>query len=90
MQKYTITYIKKLDVNKFSDEKAVATVEAEMLGPAKRNASEAVNNWLLDNNVKIRNKGEWTKDVKRGGFVREYLVTMDDTACKLIFILREA
>ena len=90
MQNYTITYMKKLDINRFTEEMPVGEIEADLLGTAKRNASEYVNNWLIDKKLKIRNKTEWTKDIKRGGLVREFMVSEGDTPAKLIFILREA
>ena len=89
MQTYAITYIKKLDINKYTDEMPVGTIEADLLGAAKRTASEYLNQWFIDKKIQIRNKGEWTKDVKRAGLVREFLVTEQGTAAKLIFILRE-
>ncbi len=89
MQTYAITYVKKLDINKFTDEMPVGEIEADLLGTAKRTASEYLNNWLIDKKLKVRNKTEWVKDIKRGGQTREYMVSEGDTPAKLIFILRE-
>ena len=72
MQKYVITYVKKLDINLYSDEMPVGEIEAELLGMAKRTASEYLNQWLIDKKLKIRSKTEWVKDMKRGGQVREF------------------
>ncbi len=88
--KYAITYIKKLDVNKFTDEMPVGEIEADLLGVAKRTANEYLNQWFVDKKLKVCNKGEWVKDVKRNGQVRDFMVTDGDKPSKLIFILREA
>lgn len=90
MQSYQITYVKKLGINQFSEEMPVGTIEADLLGVAKRTASEYVSNWLIDHHLKIRNKTEWVKDAKRGGMTREFMVSEGDAPAKLIFILREA
>ncbi|MBR3679128.1 MAG: hypothetical protein IKL87_02870 [Oscillospiraceae bacterium] len=90
MQKYVITYVKKLDINLYSDEMPVGEIEAELLGMAKRTASEYLNQWLIDKKLKIRSKTEWVKDMKRGGQVREFMVSENEKPAKLLFILREA
>lgn len=90
MQKYVMTYIRKLDINQFTDEMPVGDFEAEMLGMAKRTANEYLNQWFIDKKLKVCSMGEWTKDAKRGGQVRDYTVTDGDKPSKLIFILREA
>ena len=90
MQKYVMTYIQKLDINLYSEEMPVGDFEAEMLGAAKRTANEYLNQWFTDKKLKVCSKGEWTKDGKRGGQVRDFMVTDGDKPSKLIFILREA
>ena len=89
MQKYDITVIRKTGLNQFTTEETVGTVEADLLGNAKRLASEYIANWLIDRKITVRTRAEWVKDVKRGGFSRETLVTENDSPVKMIFVLRE-
>ena len=89
MQNYQISVIRKLGINQFSEEEPVGTIEAEMIGPARRTASEYINNWLIDRKIAVRTRTDWTKDVKRGGFSRETVVTENGAMVKMIFILRE-
>jgi hypothetical protein len=89
MNQYTITVIRKLGVNEFSDEEAVGSFDAEMIGPAKRAASEYIQNWLIDRKIQVRTRNDWVRDVKRGGLSRELLVTENGAMVKMIFVLRE-
>ena len=89
MHSYTITVIRKLGMNEFSAEEAVGTFEAEMIGPAKRYASEYIQNWMIDRKITVRTRNDWVKDIKRGGLSREILVTENGAMVKMIFILRE-
>ncbi len=89
MQAYDISVIRKTGVNQFSEEEAVGTVEADLLGNAKRLASEYIANWLIDRKITVRTRADWVKDVKRGGMTRETLVTENGSPLKMIFILRQ-
>ncbi len=89
MADYEISAVKKLDVNRFSEETVVADFEAEMLGPAKRIAAEKIGEALRGRDIRVRNFGDWVKDQKRGGLTREYMVSEADKPAKYIFILRE-
>lgn len=90
MQTYQITMLRKLGMNRFSDEEPVGQVEADLLGPAKRFASEYINNWLIDRKLAVRTRGDWAKDVKRSGFSREIVVTENGQMAIMVFVLREA
>ena len=89
MQAYDISVIRKTGVNQFSEEEAVGTVEADLLGNAKRLASEYIANWLIDRKITVRTRADWVKDVKRGGMTRETLVMENGSPLKMIFILRQ-
>lgn len=89
MHNYTITVVRKLGLNEFSAEETVGTFDAEMIGPAKRTASEYIQNWLIDRKIQVRTRNDWVKDIKRGGFSRELLVTENGAMVKMIFVLRE-
>lgn len=86
---YQITVIRKLGVNEYSEEETVGTVEAEMIGPAKRLASEYINNWLIDRKIAVRTRTDWARDVRRNGLSRETVVTENGAMVKMIFVLRE-
>lgn len=88
MQIYTITYVKKLGVNQFSEEMPVGQIDAALLGEAKRDASEYIHHWLIDQQCKVRTKEEWVKDAKRDALTREYFVSEGALPATLIFILR--
>lgn len=88
MQNYIITYVKKQDSNSYTEEMPVGIVEASLLGEAKRDASEYIHHWLIDNMCKVRTKEEWVKDMKRGALTRKYFVTEGALPATLIFILR--
>ena len=87
---YRITFIRKVGLNQYSDEESVGVIEADLLGAAKRLASEYINNWLIDRKITVRTRTDWAKDVRRGGLSRENVVTENGQMAKLIFILREA
>jgi len=89
MQAYEITVIRKTGINQYTDEEQVGRIEADLLGNAKRLASEYIMNWQTDRKITIRTRAEWVRDAKRGGFVREMLVTENGSPVKMIYILRE-
>ena len=89
MQNYTIPVIRKTGVNAFTEEETVGTFDAEMLGPAKRTASEYIQNWLIDRKITVRTRGDWERDARRVGTSREIMVTENGAMVKMIFILRE-
>ncbi len=87
--KYEIGVVRKLGVNQFSEEESVGTVEADLLGPAKRLASEYIHFWLLDRKIAVRNQKDWAKDVRRGCQSREIMATENGKLVILIFLLHD-
>lgn len=88
MQIYTITYKKKLGVNRYSEEIPVGQIDAALLGEAKRDASEYIHHWLQDNMCKVRTKEEWELDRETDTLTREYFVSEGALPATYIFIVR--